>query len=315
MALAYVLLAHKNPAQLSQLFRAIHHPDDVFVLHVDVRADAQLHALCRQLCQQHGNVFMLPPRPVLWGGAEMVRVQIEGMAMALERSGQWSHCITLTGQDFPIKTREQIVARLAQQPELSHVGWFDPFEAKVWSNAKDRVSRYYIESARLEALLKIRFVGRRIRAMLGWRNSLPHIPFYRRQWPSNLRYLGGPNHVMLTREAAKYMAHDPQARQLADWLRHCAHADEIVFQTTLLNSPLAAKVDNDALREIDFALHSPSPRVFTIDDLPRLLASPALFARKFDTSVDASILAALSEAMMNAERRGMPAEPLVTASS
>lgn len=294
MALAYILLAHKNPAQLSQLFEAIHAPEDFFVLHVDARAEPALHDFGRELCRLHGNVALLPSRPVLWGGAEMVHVQIEGMALALARSGAWHHCITLTGQDFPIKTREQILRRLAQRPEFSHVSWFDPLEVPLWSNARERISKYYFESAALDALFKVRFFGRRIRALLGWSRELPHVPFYRRRWPSFFRYLGGSNHVILSREAAQHVAHDPQARRIAKWLRHSAHADEIVFQSTLMNSGLSAKVENDPLREIDFPLHSPSPRIFTIEDLPRLLASPALFARKFDTAVDAAVLDALA---------------------
>jgi hypothetical protein len=130
--------------------------------------------------------------------------------------------------------------------------------------------------------------------LCGWQNQLPWVPGWRRRRPDFFHYYGGANHVALNRAAARLVARDPAARRIRRWLRGAAHSDEIVFQSILLNSPLAPTLVNASLREIDFPAGSPHPRVFTRADLPRLLASAALFARKFDEAVDPGVCLTLA---------------------
>jgi hypothetical protein len=293
MSLALFILAHKNAPQVARLFHTVHRPEDLVVLHFDRRADASLHLLGRELARAHRNVIVLRPRTILWGGSRMAEVQIEAMAAALNASGRWHHFLNLTGQDFPIKPLADLDAHLAARPDANCVSWFDPVFTPLWSNARDRLRRYYLEWPWLDALLRLPGLGRRLRALLGWKNHLPHVPGYSRRWP-DFHYYGGANHVVLSRAACEYLTKDSTARRIVRWLSHSAHANEIVFQTALLNSPLAATIVNTHLREIDFPPHSPHPRTFKNTDFDRLVASPHFFARKFDESVDITILERLT---------------------
>jgi hypothetical protein len=146
----------------------------------------------------------------------------------------------------------------------------------------------------LHRLLALPGLGRRLRRLCGWQNQLPWVPGWRRRRPDFFHYYGGANHVALNRAAARLVARDPAARRIRRWLRGAAHSDEIVFQSILLNSPLAPTLVNASLREIDFPAGSPHPRVFTRADLPRLLANAALFARKFDEAVDPGVCLTLA---------------------
>jgi hypothetical protein len=121
--------------------------------------------------------------------------------------------------------------------------------------------------------------------LLGGNNRLPlpYVPLYRRKWPEFFRYYGGANHVILNRDACVYLNANGHARRIRRWLRHAAHANEIVFQTVLLNSPLAGNIVNKHFREIIFpSSDSPHPTTLTETDLPRLIGSEAFFARKFE---------------------------------
>jgi hypothetical protein len=295
MSLAYVLLAHRHPGQVERLFRRLWHPDDTLVLHFDRRAPAALHALGRRLAAEHRNVILLPSRAVLWGGAIMSEVQIEGMAAALRHVPAWTHAITITGQDYPLGNRETVLARLATG--RSYLSWFDPLVAPFWKNARERMTRYHLDWPWLHRLLAVPGLGRRLRALLGWRNRLPYVPGYRRAWPDFFHYYGGANHVILARAHADYLAHQPAALRIRHGLRCAAHANEIVFPSVLLGSPYAAELVNDHLRAIEFPdPTSPNPRTWRLADLPRLHAARqagALFARKFDQDLDAAVLDAL----------------------
>lgn len=288
MPLAFLILAHRNPAQVARLFSVLWNREDTFVLHFDRRAPEALHALGRRLADGHPNVHLMKPQAIVWGGPQMAEVQVEAMRIALERGTRWTHFLNLTGQDFPLKSRDQMIERLDRG--ASYLGWFDPLDNGLWRNACERLVRFHLPYAWLQRVLALRGVGRGLRRVFGWQNRLPSIPAYHRAWPDFFHYYGGANHIVLAREAALYVVEDPAARRIRRWLRHAAHSDEILFQSVLLNSPLAGTIVNETLREIDFPAHSPHPRTFTSADLPRLLGSSALLARKFDPAADPHVL-------------------------
>ena len=259
MGLAYCILAHKNPAQIARLLRAIAHPDNVCVLHYDKRAPRDEHAALARLARESANVHILPSRPVLWGRYSVVGAQLEGIKRCLALGDRWSHFITLSGQDFPLNPQAQMVAELESAPASSFVSFFDPFAEPHWKNLADRVGPVYIESEWLESLLKIPFLGRQIRQLCGWTDLMPCVPGKRREVPSWFRYMGGSNHVILSREAASYLVSDPTARRIVQWLKYSGIPDESLFQSVLLNSPLAASVVNDDRRAICWESLHPGP--------------------------------------------------------
>jgi hypothetical protein len=228
----------------------------------------------------------------------MAETQIEAMAAALDHGTRWTHFLNLTGQDFPLKSRAEMLARLERG--RSYLSWFDPLADGRWRNARERLTRFHLTGPRLQRVLALPGAGRLLRAALGWRNQLPWLPGVRRAWPRFFRYYGGANHVALARDAAVYLVEEPAALRIRHWLRHAAHSDEIVFQSVLLNSPLAGTLVNESLREIDFPVHSPHPRTFTSADLPRLVESSALLARKFDPAADARVLEILESRLPRA---------------
>src|SRR5450432_3714966 len=107
MALAYHILAYKHPAQVARLIDRIHHPEDLFVLHFDRRSPEGLRALADRLRTTHPNIILQRPRAVLWGGPQIIDVQIEAMDLALRQPHAWTHFINLTGQDFPLRPRAE----------------------------------------------------------------------------------------------------------------------------------------------------------------------------------------------------------------
>lgn len=87
---------------------------------------------------------------------------------------------------------------------------------------------------------------------------------------------------------------DPAAERIVNWLKPAANSDEIVFQSVLLNSPLASTVISEDLREIDFPARSPNPRILTLGHWDQLMRSTNLWARKFDPAIDAAIIEKLA---------------------
>ena len=299
MGLAYCILAHKNPAQIARLLRAIAHPDNVCVVHYEKRAPRSEHTALARMAHDFANVHILPSRPVLWGRYSVIGTQLEGLKQCLALGDRWSHFITLSGQDMPLKPQAEMVAELAAARGTSFASYFDPVAEPHWKNLADRTSRVYIESMWLESLLKIPFLGRRLRRLCGWTNLMPCVPLVKREVPSWFRYMGGSNHVILAREAASYLVTDPKALRITQWLKYSGIPDESIFQSVLLNSPLASSVVNDDRRAICWESHgSPSPITFTRSQLAWLREARAqgkLFARKFDSGVDDEVICAIEK--------------------
>jgi len=301
MAIAYHILAHKNPQQVRRMLGAIDHPDDVFVLHFDERSPGELHHLAREWADSRPNVIIQKSRTILWGGPQLVETQIEAMRLALAHPANipWTHFINLSGQDFPLEARPQIIAQLESAPSASYVDWFDPFETGQWADLTHRIGRWHLHSPTLQRLLSLPGLGRRIRQVLGWQNRLPFVPHFWREPATFFRYFGGSNHVILSREACTYCAENPEAERIRKWLVKTGIPDESTFQSILLNSPLAPTLVKHNWRIIDFAIGTQHPLTFKSDDFLRLITSGEWFARKFDEAVDATILSKLETRLHN----------------
>lgn len=302
MALAYCILAHKNPAQLARLLRAIWAPENTYVLHYERRGPQEEHAAVARLASDFDNVRVLRARAVQWGRFSQVAVQLEALGAAMQSSAAWTHWINLTGQDFPLTPPSAIASELVAAPDASWVSSFDPFDGIHWKNTSDRLSRMHIDSSLLEEVLRMPGIGRRVRHFLGWTNRMPFVPFVRRKLPSGFSYIGGSNHVILSREAASYVLFDRRAQHTIGWLKWTGHPDETLYQTLLLNSPLREKIINDDRRAIFWTnAGDPSPRTLVLEDLDQLRTARdagKLFGRKFDPAVDEQLICALETDLM-----------------
>jgi hypothetical protein len=115
----------------------------------------------------------------------------------------------------------------------------------------------------------------------------------RRRIPGGLHPYGGSAYWCLEKTLVHFV--HGYLRQNPDYVRFFEHVfvpDELFFQTIIMNSELRDTVENDDLRYLDWS-REPAPAVLTRGDLPALLESGQLFARKFDETVDSDVLDAL----------------------
>lgn len=255
MRLSFLLLAHKAPAQLERLLHAIYRPQHWYYVHVDRKATAETHATAKRLGAL-SNVTVLPSRRCVWAGFSVVAATLGGMRAALDRP--WDYLINLSGQDYPIAPVEALERFLAANRGKNFI---DAKNQEVeWRGALRRVHRYWIETP-----LRV----------------LP-VPLLRRQLPDGIVPYGGASWYMLSRDAVDYAARSQLGAKLERHYQLSVCPDEGYFQTVLMNGGFASTVDHDIRREIVFPVGASHPVTLTTQDLPRLEASTAFFARKFD---------------------------------
>lgn len=293
MKLACIVLAHRGPRQVARMLSCLRHSDVRMYLHVDRRVD--LHPF-EQALGGFGleEVTLLPRHATPWGGIGAVDAQLGGLERALEDG--CDYFVLLSGQDFPIHPVDRIVERLAAAPELSHVRHF-PLPDERWAyGGRMRTEFYTFELfGRMETHIpagepkELSWKGTLLNHLLGFRSAL--LP--ERRFPPYVEPYGGWSWWNLSREAAEYVidfvARHPDYRAFH---RHTLSADEIFVHSILMGTgfPGAERVANEDLRFLEWRPDGKHPRILVSDDLPDIMASEALFARKFDDGVDEEVI-------------------------
>lgn len=276
MRIAYILLVHKAPAQISRMMRAIYAPGNFYCFHVDRKAPKAVHDAIAAICLEYPEAFVIPPRVVNWGGWSMVAAELHGIKALLARSEQWDHVVCLSGQDFPLVSQSRLRETIDREPTLNYLSCL-PLDPGL-KNKLRRIEYYYVELFRRQRrILRIR-----------------------RKHPGDFVVHGGDQWFVLTREFAEFSLNAPISRRIQRFMRFTVVPDEMYFQTVIMNSKFASTCAQRHLSKIAWdAGDADHPRILTLKDLPWLLEGDECFARKFDERLDDRVLKFLESRLSN----------------
>lgn len=275
MRIAYIISAYKLPEQLIRLIIRLNLDSTTFFVHVDKKTALEEYKRIVNGTKHLANVFFLKRHRCYWGGFGHVQATIEGINEIINRNTLFDYAFLLTGQDYPIKTNDQIQEYLRQNSGKSFMEYFS-LPRDQWENGgMERLERWHV-----------RFFNRHY-VFPKNRNF-----FIRRKFPSGFQPFGGSSYWCLSRECITYLhKFIKDNHRFVNFFKYVDVPDELIFQTILLNSPLAGSIVNDDLRYIDWKdLNSGSPAVLVKNDFNSFVNSSKLFARKFDSTVDSEVL-------------------------
>jgi hypothetical protein len=281
MNVVYILPVHKSADQVLRLLARLQSDQALFVVHVDAKAPASVEQRLRQGTRELPSVHFLERKPCYWAGFGIVDVALRAIEHCLKQRIDFDYAFFVTGQDYPLRPAESIERFLDGAGGASFVNhWKLPTPYWGADGGLARIQRWHLVS---RTALHLR------------------VPWPRRV-PGGLAPFGGEAHWCLARQAAEYVADVVRRdRRLVRFFEHVLHPDEILVQTLLMNSELAATVVDDHLRYIDWSA-VPGPKILTSDDFAAVTSSGKLFARKFDVTRDATILDLLDD-HIEAQRR------------
>lgn len=268
MELAYLVIAHKAPDQVANLVRLVCRPGDYVLIHCDLHAGSafQEQIATRLTGAGLANVRFAPRRWVNWGGFSVTAVEWEAIQELLAWSKNWRYFINLSGQCMPTKSPIQLAQFLAATDGANYIDCADL--QTEWPGALYRLRTMTVEHRS------------------GWINT--KIP---RHLPRQVRFFGGSAWFIVSRAFCEYLQSSEVFRDTLHFLRHAQIPDELLFQTTIMNSPFRDTVVRDAKRLITWPPGgAPHPNVLTMKDWPHLLEPDHYFARKFDPDVDAPVI-------------------------
>jgi hypothetical protein len=281
---AYIILVHNKPDQLLLLLNALNDSESTFYIHIDVNSQIDFSQALKGFT---GKYELTKREDGKWGGIGIVKATINGLSAISASGKQYDYISLISGQDYPIKSNEFINEQLASNPDRNYIEYFSlPY--KGWTNGGiDRVTNYYIGKRRDISLMK--------NYLLAYANKVVEkTRLFQRHFPTDLQLFGGSQWWTINMDTAKYILSFLNERP--EYLRFHKYSllpDEMFFQTIVLNGDdkMKASVVNNNKRYIDWSKpKGPYPAILTMDDLPALMKSESLFARKFDMDVDVDVI-------------------------
>ncbi|QLE58466.1 beta-1,6-N-acetylglucosaminyltransferase [Nostoc sp. TCL26-01] len=277
MKIAYIILAHKLPAQVVRLVQRLKNDDTSFFIHIDSRASNEMCDHITKELQGINNIYYIERHRCYWGDFSLVAATIAAIKQLVNSDVEFDYAILLSGQDYLIKTNQQIQQFLQERRGQEFIEYFSLKSDNRWTNqdgcyqSLNRIQHWH---------LNFRFKGLHL-----------HLPIQRR-FPVNFEPFGGSQWWCLSKECIHYInSFITNKPQYVNYFQYVFIPDEVFFQTIIANSPFRQNVVNDDLRFIDWEHHNPTPpAVLDKGYFAQLVNSPQLFARKFDITRDANIL-------------------------
>jgi hypothetical protein len=289
--IAYCLLVHKNPKQVSRLIRNIYSSSDFFYTNVFGNNSARENWKDELKEFEGDNFFVVYKYAKAWGTVQLVNATLECMKKC--DCLDYDYFINLSGQCYPLKSIYSI-KKFLQDKNLAYMEVFEiPRGAPKGWGKRGGLNRLQFSYYSNPFFVLADILLNKISGSTKYETKrLIRLPRINRQLPYKLKPYGGSTWFCLTKKHVDYILEYLRGKpDLLDFFRRTFAPDEIFFQTIIMNSPLKDTVMNDNLRYIDWSKKGvPLPALLTIDDVDNLLSSSKLFARKFDIELDEEIL-------------------------
>ncbi len=291
MKIVYLILAHKNPAQLLRLVNRLDTENVTFFIHIDKDSDIRPF---KRLIPENRVTFIENRRSTPWGRLGVVRATYDGMRLIENTVPDYDYIVLLSGQDYPIKSNAEIFERLSSNNKQNNYIHCHPFELFGDRKAHSRFEQYYFRiNKRLIGYPdpNMRSVkGRVFQAVAGLfykypRPFLPGIsPVFGSQWWA------------LNKQAIQYIIRYLEANpQVFRFFKRTLLPDEMLFQSVLYgtgNQKIMETITPGQWLTFNHWNRAPElyPQPLNMKDYESIKNSDKLFARKFETGVSDELM-------------------------
>lgn len=292
MKIGYIILAHKNPAQVKRLVeRLCEQPCEIF-LHVDKAVATTVFVAFQQAFRDFSNVHFLPRYMTNWGSIRLVKATLAGIRAVLLDAPDCEYAVLLSGQDYPIRPVSELATFLEKSDGASFLEYF-AFPVPIWNDEGGyaRIRRWHVNppvsNKNIHRMLK--------RVLNRFFNMLLPEPIF----PSGFVPYGGSQWWCLSKQCLEYI--DTFCLEHPGFQKYFCFVripDEIFFHTILLNSPLKNNIHNNRLTYVDWN-GPPFPRILSEEDIQLFSNISCFFARKFDLEINPDVYTWIDLRLLN----------------
>jgi len=281
--IAYLIFAHIRLYQLVSLVSALDSPNACFIIHIDKKAKGYREFIDNSSAQSLlGNPrvsFLEPRQNVRWGAYSLNEVCLCALKEAL-KTPSVVRFKSLSGTDFPIRPTREIEDILLDDLKAIFLTGTRPRNWRIQARTEQY---WFVDTFRNHYLAHYFARGQRLLGIK--RKHPPGVPVFK-----------GSMWWCLNRDAASYVLEFLASRpDVERFFRRSGIADESLIPSILQTSPFWKDVVQDSQVFARFQPGSANPNELESIDLPEVLSSVKLFARKFNTSKNPGILEIVDE--------------------
>lgn len=306
MEINYIILAHKNPVQVTRLIKRLSEKWVNFYIHIDknVRIEPFENWL-----KDNPNIYFLNDSermPGTWGDIGIVKATVNAMKR-IKLDGRKGFTILLTGQDYPLLNNQSIHSLFENNSHLAYITIY-PLPSKIlFDGGMSRITKYKINKATkrgyfllLSSIFEREFYTKETLGKLNflrktgkWREFKKI--FFRRIHPKYIEpYAGGVYWALSSKIIARVLDYIESHPEYLDYHTYSLCADEIFFHSII--AYLKKEDSFEMKRSLTYVNWNrpsgPLPVTFRKADFDELKKASKnhLFARKFDLDIDEEIM-------------------------
>ena len=288
MEKAYIILAHKNAAQVGRLIAALDDNQSTFFLHVDKNVDASQFSSIRSTSN---NIVAVKSIATNWASFGLVKATLQGIKAVADHQKHFDFISLISGQHYPVKSNQDIRDFLHTTPYRSFIEYTTIPDHDRW---KPRGGLYRIDSYFFGLGTLQRYTAKTFNFLS------KKVGLLKRKFPEDMVPYGGSQWWTMDQLSLTYIIDFIRNNEAyVKFQKRTFAPDELFFHNILLNA------DNDRIREgilndnllyMNWTnLRKSHPEILKADDFQNIVSSESLFARKFDMEQDAAILDMIDE--------------------
>ncbi|MCE2055550.1 Beta-glucuronosyltransferase GlcAT14A [Datura stramonium] len=266
--------------QLWRTLKSLYHPWNYYIVHLDLKSSAKERLeLASRVAKEPvfakvGNVHMITKaNMVTYRGPTMVSNTLHAASILLKKYNQWDWFINLSASDYPLLTQDDLLYTFSQ--------------LKRDLNFIEHTSRLrWKESQRAMPLIIDPGLYQNTKSDIFWVSP-------RRTLPTAFKLFTGSAWTVQSRAFVEYCiwGWDNLPRNLLMYYSNFVSSPEGYFQTVVCNAPeFSSTVLNHDLHYISWDVPPKQhPQTLSLNDIGKMIASGAAFARKFkidDPAID-----------------------------
>lgn len=277
MNFVYLILTHKNPAQVYRLIQALNSIESSFIIHVDAKVEIRPFIKFFENYPP-GKILFCPDRKNIdWGSYSMVEATMSMIHFLFQMELKADYVHLISGQDYPIKNNKEIVKFFKNNNGKNFIEFFS-LPTPKWAEYGMLRIRY------LWCVNEFKCIYYNDLDYKKSNNLIHHLP-------DVITPYGGSQWWSLHIDCVRFLMEEYNKDNiLFQFYRYTFIPDEMLFQTLILNSYLKDTVVNDNFRFIKWSNGSWHPDIIGLDHFSSLKTEGKLFARKFESVNDKTVL-------------------------
>jgi len=272
---AYLVMAHNEPELLCKLLECLDDERNDIYIHLDERFDSITEESIKDIIRL-SNLYFIDRKPIYWSGYSQIDCELRLLRASIPLKYRYYHFIS--GVDLPIKSQDYIHKFFEE-----HDGeeFLSSTKVKTWKIAS-RYKYFHFEKINNKLPRKwsrsLRYLFSLLQALL-LINRMRNFPIKDFYW--------GQAWFSITHEFAEYLLQEEP--MISDKFNNGFFNDEVFLATLLMNSKFRENLSPMGYaRLIDW--DRGKPYIWTSNEFDEIMASDALFSRKFSMKKDADVI-------------------------